>query len=93
MTVAEIIAKRIRALCRERRITLSTLAEMSGLSTSSIDNIIHGRSKSPTMTTMMKIANTFNMTLAEFVDIPELNNYYQEDQDDLPEEDGDLLFR
>lgn len=84
MTIAEIITTRIRTLCKERRIKLSHLAEMSNLSTSSIDNIVNGRSKSPTISTLMKIANTFNMTVSEFLDIPELNSYYQ---DDVPDED------
>lgn len=84
MTVAEIITMRIRALCKERRINLNQLAVMSDVSHSSLDNIVNGRSNNPTVLTLMKIANTLNMTVSEFLDIPELNNYYK---DDIPGED------
>ena len=84
MTLSEIITKRIRALCKERRIRLSHLAEMSNLNTSTLDNIVNGRSSDPRLGTLMKIANAFNMTISEFLNFPDLDNYYP---DDVPDED------
>ena len=37
----------------------------------------------PKVRTLHKIANVFNMTLSEFLDFPELNNYSIEDEDDI----------
>ena len=47
-----------------------------------VDYIIHGASKNPKVRTLHKIANTFNMTLSEFLDFPELNEYPLDDEDD-----------
>ena len=63
---SDIILKRILELCNKRKITLNKLATMSGVSQS----------------TLHKIAIAFNMTLAEFLDYPELNNYSFEDEND-----------
>lgn len=52
---------------------------MSNMRQSTIDNIIHGSSKNPGVQTLHKIAVTFNMTLAEFLDFPELNDFCFED--------------
>ena len=82
MLYSEVYAKRIQSLCAQHGITINRLAVMSGLKQSTIDNIIHGRSRNPKARTLHKIANTFNMTLSEFLDYPELNDYILEDAED-----------
>ncbi len=73
MEYYEIIAGRIEALCRQRGLSYNRLAGMSGLRQSTVDNIIRGVSKNPRVKTLHKIAYAFNMTLAEFLDFPEMN--------------------
>ena len=41
--------------------------------------MIQGTVHSPKIKTLHCIASTFNMTLAEFLDFPELNNYSLDD--------------
>ena len=83
MEYYQIIANRITALCRERGYSINRLASLSNQSQSTIDNIIHGVSKNPRIKTLHKIALTFNMTLAEFLDFPELNDVsFDEDSTD-----------
>ena len=48
---------------------------MAELRQSSIDNIVNGRTKNPGTVNLHKIALAFGMTLAEFLDFEELNNY------------------
>ncbi len=88
MEYYQIIANRILNLCKERDFSINMLAKMSNMRQSTIDNIIHGSSKNPGVQTLHKIALTFNMTVAEFLDFPELNDYSFDDEieDDLPEE-------
>ena len=81
MNYSEIYARRIKSLCKEHGITVNRLATMSGLKQSTIDNIIHGASKNPKVRTLHKIAITFNMTLSEFLDFPELNDYSIDDEE------------
>ena len=72
---------RIRALCKKRGITVNKLATMSGMKQSTLDNIMRGLTKNPRVMTLHKIALAFNMTLAEFLDFPELNDYaFDEDE-------------
>ena len=40
-----------------------------------VDNIMRGISKNPTIQTLHKISLSFGMTLAEFLDYPELNEF------------------
>ena len=81
MEYDKLLSLRIQRLCKERGITINRLATLSGLKQSSVDNIIRGASKNPTVHTLHRIAITFNMTIAEFLDFPELNQYILEDDE------------
>ena len=83
MEYYQIIANRITALCKARGLSINRLASMSNVRQSTIDNIIHGASKNPGIQTLHKIALTFNMTISEFLDFPELNEIsFDEDSED-----------
>jgi len=81
MQYYELFSFRIQQLCKEHGITINRLASMSGLRQSTIDNIIHGTSKNPKIHTLHRIALSFNMTLSEFLDFPELNDYPIDDEE------------
>lgn len=80
MDYNEIYVERILKLCEERRISVNKLATMSGVSQSTLDNIVRKITKNPGAVTLHKIANAFNMTLAEFLDFKELNEYSFDDE-------------
>ncbi len=82
MTYSELYAFRIKQLCLKNGITINRLTVLSGLKQSTIDNIIHGTSKNPKVRTLHKIATVFEMTLSEFLDYPELNEYSIDDEED-----------
>ena len=82
MTYSELYALRIRQLCKSRKITINKLATLAGLKPSTVDKIHRGTSKNPKVRTLHKIANVFGMTLSEFLDFPELNDYSIEDEED-----------
>ncbi len=82
MEYSEIYVKRIRELCRRRGITINRLAAMSDVKQSTLDNIVRGLTKNPRVKTLHKIALAFNMTLAEFLDFEELNDYAFDDDPD-----------
>ena len=86
MDYSELYVNRIRALCRERRIAINKLATMSGVSQSTLDNIVNGNTKNPKAKTLHKIALAFNMTLAEFLDFDELNQYAFESESEENDE-------
>ena len=82
MEYSEIYVKRIRELCRRRGITINRLAAMSDVKQSTLDNIVRGLTRNPRVKTLHKIALAFNMTLAEFLDFEELNDYAFDDDPD-----------
>lgn len=82
MEYSEIYVKRIKSLCKQRGIAINKLATMSGVNQSTLDNIVRGITKDPRAKTLHKVAIAFNMTLAEFLDFDELNDYSFEDAED-----------
>ena len=83
MEYSDIYVNRIRSLCKQRGIAINKLATMSGVNQSTLDNIVRGITKDPRAKTLHKIAIAFNMTLSEFLDFDELNNYSFDDNDQI----------
>ena len=82
MDYSDIYVKRIRSLCKKRGIAINKLATMSDVKQSTLDNIVRGITKNPRVMTLHKLAIAFNMTLAEFLDFEELNDYSFEEDDE-----------
>ena len=79
MEYSEIIVRRIRSLCAERGISINKLAAMSDVKQSTLDNIVRGLTQNPRVMTLHKIALAFGMTISEFLDFDELNDYSFDD--------------
>ena len=75
MSYSEIIIIRITTLCKKRRIAFNKLANMSGLNQSTVDNIVRGITKNPRISTLHHIALGLNMTISEFLDFEEMNEF------------------
>ena len=82
MEYSELYVKRIRKLCKDRKIAINKLATMSDVKQSTLDNIVRGLTKNPRVKTLHKIALAFGMTLSEFLDFDELNDYSFDDDMD-----------
>ena len=82
MAYSELYIMRIRSLCAMKGWSINKLAVMSGVRQSTIDNIVRGLTKDPRAATLHKIAIAFNMTLSEFLDFPELNDFSFEDEEE-----------
>lgn len=74
----EAVAKRILELCSERNMTINTLANLSGISASTIYSILKTYSKNPGTVTLQKLCDGLNITLREFFDSPIFENIEQE---------------
>ena len=68
MTIGEACRVRIQQLCNERGITLNKLAIISGITQSTLNNIISGRNRSATISTIKKICDGIEITISEFFD-------------------------
>ncbi len=65
MNVSEAVKKRILELCKIHNMTINKLSTICGITQSTLNNIIH-RESSPTISTIKKICDGLDITLAEF---------------------------
>jgi len=66
MTVGEAVKLRIRELCKINCITVNKLATISGITQSTLNNIISGRNNSTSISTIKKICDGLDMPLIDF---------------------------
>ena len=78
MTIGEACKERILELCKERNITVNKLAIISGVTQSTLNNIISGRNKSATISTIKKICDGLNITKHDFFKSSLFDNLEQE---------------
>jgi transcriptional regulator with XRE-family HTH domain len=80
MTIGEACRQRIRQLCEERNITLNKLAILSGITQSTLNNIVGGRNHSVTVSTLQKICDGLEITIRDFFGVPLFADLEQEIQ-------------
>ena len=80
MTYSEAIIMRLKTLCEERNITINKLATLSGITQSTVDNLMRGKTKNPKLKTLHKLAIGLGMTVSELLDFPEMNETAFEDE-------------
>jgi len=68
MTIGSAVKERIIELCKERGITINKLGTMSGVTQSTINNIVSGRNNSTTISTIKKLCDGLNITIITFFD-------------------------
>ena len=66
MTIGETVRQRIVALCQERNISFNKLSSMSGVTQSTVNNIVSGRNNSTTVSTIKKLCDGLGITIDEF---------------------------
>lgn len=80
MTYSDAIIKRLTELCIKRGITTNKLATLSGITQSTVENLIKGKTKNPKLKTLHKLAVGLDMTVSELLDFPEMNEVAFEDE-------------
>ena len=66
MTVGEAVRQRIIQLCLERDISINKLSSISGVTQSTVNNIVSGRNNSATVSTIKKLCDGLGITIDEF---------------------------
>lgn len=72
------IANRILELCSERNIAINELANISGVSPSTVYSILNEKSQNPGTITIKKLCDGLEITLGEFFSTPEFDALEQE---------------
>ena len=78
MTVGEAVRQRIIQLCQERDISINKLSSISGVTQSTVNNIVSGRNNSTTVSTIKKLCDGLEITLGQFFSTPEFDALEQE---------------
>lgn len=66
MTVGEAVRQRIIQLCQERDISINKLSSISGVTQSTVNNIVSGRNNSATISTIKKLCDGLGITIEDF---------------------------
>lgn len=68
MTTKEAVAVRILELCDERGIAINALANISGVSPSTVYSMLNQKSKNPGVVSIKKICDGLEITVRKFFD-------------------------
>ena len=66
MTIGEGVRLRILERCVQRNISVNKLSGMSGITQSTLNNIVSGRNRAATVSTVKKICDGLEITIREF---------------------------
>ena len=78
MNIGEATKLRILELCKENKITINKLATISGITQSTLSNIVGGRNNSATISTIKKICDGLNISIRDFFKSNLFDNLEQE---------------
>lgn len=66
MNVGEAVKERILQLCKEENLSVNKLSSISGVTQSTVNNIVSGRNHSATISTIKKLCDGLGITIEEF---------------------------
>ena len=66
MNIGEAVKERILELCREHDISVNKLSSMSGVTQSTVNNIVSGRNNSTTVSTIQQLCDGLGITIVDF---------------------------
>ncbi len=78
MTIGTAVKERILQLCDAHEISVNKLCTISGVTQSTINNVISGRNKSVTIATIKKLCDGLNIPIQEFFNDPLFEDLEQE---------------
>ncbi len=78
MNVKDIVAARFTEICKERGIKLNELANVSGVTPSTVYSMVDPNRRDISITTIKKLCDGLGITLGEFFNSPEFDSLEQE---------------
>ena len=78
VTIGEAVRRRILALCDQEHLTVNKIATLSGVTQSTLNNIVSGRNNSTTVSTIKKICDGMNISIKDFFASPLFDDLEQE---------------
>ncbi len=78
MLIGEAVKLRIIELCNQKDITINKLANLSGVTQSTLNNITSGRNNSTTISTIKKLCDGIEISITDFFQSNLFDNLEQE---------------
>lgn len=78
MKIKEAVAQRIVNLCKERRIAINTLGNISGMNPSTIYSMLNTKSNNPGVVSLQKICDGLEISIRDFFNDDLFNDIEQE---------------
>jgi transcriptional regulator with XRE-family HTH domain len=78
MGISEAVVQRILELCRERGLTVNALSNISGVTQSTVNDIINGTTRNPRIATIHKLCDGLDIDVRNFFESPLFENLDQE---------------
>ena len=66
MRIGEAVRQRIEELCQQQNLTVNKLSNISGVTQSTVNNIVSGRNRSATISTIKKLCDGLGITIEDF---------------------------
>lgn len=78
MRIGEAVKERIIELCQEQDISINKLSNISGVTQSTVNNIVSRRNHSATISTIKKLCDGFGITIQDFFESELFHDLEQE---------------
>ncbi len=66
MTITQATAARILELCKEREITINKISILSGVTQSTVNDIVNGKTQNPGIGTIKKLCDGIEISIQDF---------------------------
>lgn len=78
MTVSEAVVKRILFLCNQRNLTVNKISNISGVTQSTVSDIVNRTTNNAGIATIKKLCDGFEISIRAFFDDPVFDHLEQE---------------
>lgn len=78
MNISDAVANRILELCSENNITVNKISTISGVTQSTVNDIVNHKAKNVGIITIKKLCDGFGITISDFFETEHFRNLEQE---------------
>ena len=78
MRISEAVVKRLYQLCDERNLTVNKISNISGVTQSTVSDIVNGTTSNAGIATIKKLCDGFEINIREFFDSDLFDDLEQE---------------
>ena len=78
MNISQAVIKRIEELCKEKNLTINALSNISGVTQSTVNDIVKGTTYNAGIATIKKLCDGLGISIRDFFDSDLFTNLEQE---------------